>query len=277
MTGPATINDNIHPVAAASATRSDAPSIPTSAVILPPDINAIASIIPTTTQLLPITPSHAQTIAELLTTCPTQTEINQIRSDFNLTFDTTTTLDTTFWGTDCVAGNGPKSPITRIYNAFRVMKYLQFDQPLQLLNTTNIYDWLKGVHEIHFFSGSLYSSAGGGVINIRADIFQYPEEDQWLTPEGVGLATAVGLFVHEGWHDLAGVGHDCTTIPGNDSSLEYNGAWAAQYWYFRWLTDHSGNFMTNTEKNAARIDAENAATRFCSVSPSLQSWIDANR
>ena len=42
---------------------------------------------------------------------------------------------------------------------------------------------------------------------------------------------------------------------GNDSTLEYGGAWAAQYWFNVWLADRSGANLTGDEKASAAASA----------------------
>lgn len=46
----------------------------------------------------------------------------------------------------------------------------------------------------------------------------------------------------------------------NDSSLEYGGAFAAQYWYLKWLADHSTTHLSTQEKEWAAKSANDLRT-----------------
>jgi hypothetical protein len=59
-------------------------------------------------------------------------------------------------------------------------------------------------------------------------------------------------------------------IWNNDSSLEYGGVWAAQYWWNMWLAEHSGSYLTDDQKKLAKRDGDRLLTNrmsCCKLSP----------
>lgn len=168
-----------------------------------------------------------------------------------------------------------------VYNAFRAMRLIDFDTPIPVLNATNLYEWLFSLNltNIHFTVGEQWSFAERGAINLRGEVLDAPEMRVWIDPRsGVGLMDVVLIIVHEARHARAlgnpnadadnTIGHPCSNDPSiehvHDPSIEYGGAWAAQYWTSRWLAEHSGHYLSSLEKRYASGAAEQVRiSRFC--------------
>jgi hypothetical protein len=215
-------------------------------------------------------------VDELLSRCPSQQTMEAIRRDFNISFDSRLVAP---WS---CSGDGTESSVMlTVYNAFRAMRLIEFDAPIPLLNSRNLYDWLYGLNlaNIKFTLGESYSFADRGVINLRGEVLDSPDYRQWVSPRSaIGLMNIVLLIVHEARHANASgsphanpdgtIGHPCSTDPAiedvSDPTIDFGGAWAAQYWTSRWLAEHSGHYLTPREKAFAAAAAEQVRTsRFC--------------
>ena len=209
----------------------------------------------------------------LLRTCPTAAEIATIRRDIHIEFDDGVLRATGPGGMgvtrpDCtpgvVVGRGRSDVLLCLFNALRAMKLITFDRPMPILNTTNLYEWWvqQGI-TIHVVSSSALASnavLGSRRVNILEGVFSGPGSGTFwssYTPSHfAGLYIVVGLLVHEARHAMTGGKRHDMADHQTDSSLGYGGAWAAHYWYFRWLTEHSDRYLTVQEK----IDARGMAT-----------------
>lgn len=207
-----------------------------------------------------------RSLDELLATCPTPGEIARIRGDFNLSFAPGVALPPY----SCAPGGDATNPQLTLYNALRAMAALEFDAPLPLTGARNLYDWLRdlGLDGIRVVPGDDLNHAEGGTIYLPARDLATPDKRRWVDPRtGTGLAHVVATILHEARHTTPGGDrpHDCTRdgLPA-DSSLAFGGAWALQYWYFVWLAEHSGRWLTPYQREIARGDAARLrATRFC--------------
>jgi hypothetical protein len=277
---------------------------------------------------------------DILSRDPTYEEVAQIRRDFPFMFD---------YGTQTEGVPGKSlNPLTSLINAFRCMKALTFDAPIPLLNTTNLYDWMKAnrisirvVSDEEGRSSASVSPTAVGYQEIRIlhHVLSGKWNAAWMDDFGVGVSSTIALLVHESSHTILGKIHNCSdsgwrfivdgpcfidgrfyavseetkacpytvyrsdgsvllhmreasyepppysrsfkfksnsqpgywsadgrrlsnddltaawkTAPDDwpwDDSLEYGGAWAAQYWYYVWLSQHSGTRLTSSEKAIA--------------------------
>lgn len=223
-----------------------------------------------------LTRPNAYDVDDLLARCPTTETMAAIRRDFNISFDARLSAP---WS--CSTDGRESSAMLTVYNAFRAMRLIEFDAPMPVLNTTNLYAWLYSLDltNIHFTVGEEWSHAERGTLNLRGELLDSPELRQWVDPRSaIGLANIVLLIVHEARHaNAAGspnanpdgtIGHVCSRDPSienvHDPSIAYGGAWAAQYWTSRWFAEHSGHYLTSLEKRYAAGDAEQIrTTRFC--------------
>ncbi len=204
------------------------------------------------------------TVDSLLASCPTRAEMEGIRSRVDMSFDVAPATWT------CSVGGDESSEMLAAYNAFRLMKLIRFDAPMPLLNTTNLYDWwvARGT-AVQFTSDDNYSHADSdrNRIFVRAEVLRNAGRSWDSGATYVGMAAVIGLLVHEAWH-IAGATLHTTTCAGHpeggdDPSLAYGGAWAAQYWYFRWLAEHSGGHLTPSQKAQASSVAALVSERIC--------------
>ena len=206
-----------------------------------------------------------RTIADLLASCPTHEERLAIRRDFNIAYQPGVPLGP--WG--CSVGGAESSIELTVYNAFRAMRLIQFDAPIPVLGATNLYEWLFGeqLTQILVTAGEAYSSAHGGMMRIRSEVLGQLSQREWVNfSSGTGLLDIVTLLVHEGRHATGGPGHDCS-INGaaRDSTLEYGGSWAVQYWLYRWLAEHSGSYLSARDRQyAAELAEYILSSGFCS-------------
>jgi hypothetical protein len=209
------------------------------------------------------------TMDAVLSSCPTRGEIDSIFTDFNVTFDASVPPQAPW---TCTPGGSESSIGLNIINLFRCAKALTFDTPMPLIGNTSIYNWLRSLGLVWHLTGDEISNAGGNFIHFRYQVFASPEKRYWLDPRsGSGMVNLLGLAVHEARHTEPGgnKGHACGPIsglyPGSlDTTLEYGGAWAVQYYYFRWLAEHSGSQLTAYQKTYASDNAAQLlSTKFC--------------
>lgn len=201
----------------------------------------------------------ARRVDDLLALSPTEAERRAIRRDFRIWFS---------------SGEPSWNVMLGIYNVFRGLRLIQFDSPIPLFGETNAYRWLQRVGvSIDFFHGAEGHHTGTDMILHMNDVTFDPSKQVWLN-----LQLASAVLLHEAWHAAGGIGtgHNrdsaCLDIGGTwgtrDSSFEYRGAWAAQYWYLRWLATHSGAYLSLEEKQAAAASAHAAQGMIC-VRPRL--------
>lgn len=187
-----------------------------------------------------------ETLDAILAREPTAEEVEVIHGDFDVTFES------------------DPDPISRrsLIDAFRCLRALRFDAPVPMLGSRSAYAWLRsGGIAVHVFDGDGFSRSGRPILIRRGSLLR--GSAQWDDGAGVGMVGLVELLVHEGFHTISGVAHDCRDAYGNlglDSSLGYGGAWAAQYWFDRWLAEHSGSYLSDAQKRSAANLAEELRT-----------------
>ena len=204
-----------------------------------------------------------QTVDELLRTCPSQQDLNDIVRDFGFQFV----------APPCDPNGSDGGSLLAFINAMRVWKLIQFDAPIPLLNATNVYDWLRQVGVRFVVENANYSTGWDGVVYLSASVFaragrrwmDYNTPNQW---ERGGLMMASSAIVHEAWHASKNIVHNCNMSADGfmmgDSDLAYGGAWAAHYWLLRWLEEHSGEYLSPPEKQWAGMRAESVLRSLCS-------------
>lgn len=237
------------------------------------DVVSLADFVPTADTVLTRSLPRYRTVDELLATCPTQAEMQQIRDDFNITFDARVFEDDARHGPNlaCTPGGRESSVMLGMFNMFRVLRLVEFDAEMPLLGYRNLYDWARDQgFLIRIFSDSLAAERGQErrshgydmTIFLNDRVFASPHWRVGYDPQAGAGGFNCEVFIHEAWHALTGRGHDMMLLKGwesgdcEDSSLEYGGAWAAVYWYFRWLAEHSGGFLSAQERQSAAWAAE---------------------
>jgi hypothetical protein len=206
--------------------------------------------------------SVAPAIDDLLTTCPTQQELDRFNADFDIFFDPAANLPPYA----CQNGRDPGgsvNPLLAVYQALRAMDALTFDQPLPW-TSLSLYDWLKSTITGFNIAPVQYSGCcdAQGRIVLKSDLLSQPSYAAWLEPQqSVGLMHFAGLIVHETRH-AEGKPHTCNGT--EDATLSEMGAWAAQYYFFLWMANHTPpGELSDAEKAAAAAAAADALTRIC--------------
>lgn len=193
------------------------------------------------------------TLDALMASCPTQAEMDQIRADFDIRFGPG--VDTTF---RCAENGTDSNQMLSVYNWFRVAAAMNFDAPLPIIGSTNLYQWLKSLNVKWYLrfpttedpynraacsdDSSRSSVPGAGcvidtvIINASSpgDTTEYPARVNPLrrhvrgTPELTGMnlipgdALAPALLAHEGKHTDAGgrMYHACSDSSGTRDSAD---------------------------------------------------------
>jgi hypothetical protein len=163
----------------------------------------------------------------------------------------------------------------------RAAMAIRFDSPIPLLWTDTIWEYLKrNIGTIRIWRPTDNSRNAEGFVATRTVfLFSYPCGPMWSDPSNYGLgANGLTLLVHEARHiEMPYLAHNCsdagvrcsdtamrsgTCTDGFvarpfDESLEYGGAYAADYWTRRWLAEHSGDWLSPSQ----RLDMEASAWR----------------
>jgi hypothetical protein len=209
-----------------------------------------------------LAPSGGATIDDLLTTCPTQQELDRFNADFDIFFDPAANLPP-YACRDGRDPGGGVNPRLAVYQALRAIDALAFDQPLPW-TSLSLYDWLRSTITGFNIAPVPYSGCCDelGRITLKADLLSQPSYATWLEPgQSVGLMHFAGLVVHEARH-AEGKPHTCQGT--EDATLSEMGAWAAQYYFFLWMANHAPpGQLSDTESAAATWAANDALTRIC--------------
>jgi hypothetical protein len=202
-----------------------------------------------------------QNIEILLSTCPSESELERFTSDFHILFDE----KISYPPYDCHNGKGPEgevNPRLAFFQGLRVIHALQFNKPLPWTDLT-LYQWLKGAIRGIVITDAEYSHCCTSDMEIvlKADLLLQPDYQFWINPQsGSGLIGLIGLIVHEARHAEVG-GHTCGS---DDATLEELGAWGTQYYLFLYMAQnaHPG-FFTEDQRQIALNHAETAIQRIC--------------
>ena len=192
------------------------------------------------------------TVDELAYPCPSAEDIRQIRNDFNIYFNAPPAP----WF--CTNNGYEYSTTLSIYNALRIMKCTPFDENFQWdLEHNNMYQWLKDVNiegiEIFACPEGLCNSHYDGVIHLVSLTSIGPSliSDQFSRTALGATRTAV-LLSHEAQHEY--LYHTC--LGGKDHNLDEMGAWAVQYYLLNMLSQNTGIYFTEEQKQEFESLAE---------------------
>jgi hypothetical protein len=226
--------------------------------------NAKGSPVPAPTKVSPADSGpRTQTVDELLRTCPSQQDMNDIARDFGFQFV----------APPCNQNSSEGGALLAFIDTMRVWKLIRFDAPIPLLNATSVYDWLRQTGVRFVITRQDYPTGWDGIVYLSASGLARGGR-QWMdygTPnpwERGGLMLPASSLVHEAWHASRNIVHNCRAntdgVMEGDSDLAYGGAWAAHYWLFRWLEEHSGEYLSPSEKQWAGLRAESVLRALCS-------------
>jgi hypothetical protein len=194
--------------------------------------------------------------------CPSAASIAVTDRDFQLQFEGDPTGGRP---SDCpVAQTG--RPLTdlqaNVYRALAVLRQLQFDTPLPFTGMPP-YEWMRtSIRGMRFRTDIPTSSCcrPDGFINISVGA----QSGFVFTPPGVSpfrnVASAMALFVHEARHNNGKL-HTCGD---NDQTVHELGAWGAQYYFRRWILDHTPPGVVPDEvRPRLEVDTRGLCSRFC--------------
>lgn len=208
------------------------------------------------------------TVDELLRTCPTPEEQFRIRQDFNISFDASVP-ESAVTAAHCTYGGSESNIMLSVYNAFRLMRLINFDRPLPLIGATNLYQWLRDLQLVYRVKEVEHNCAGYNRMYLRWQALAAPRMRYWADPvEGCGIRDLIALILHEARHTNPGGAkrHTCDVSRPrgggiHDINLGYGGAWGLQFWYYVWLGRYSGPYLTAQQKHDALVNAEGLRLR----------------
>jgi hypothetical protein len=254
------------------------PKAPAKVTLAPITVNAA---FPLARNISPPLTSAESPVDQLLASCPTDAEI----LDIYRTFPGFSVEGGSRVPYACTPGGTESSEMLNAINMFRLARLVHFDTPIPLLNATNVWDWLAslGLRTIRFTRDAEFSNGANRDVQIT---MRRGNDEAWRrsTAPGSSAFAAPSILVHEGWHAATDKMHPCNhsgqcctetqlrstgctypNVGSDDPSLEYGGAWAAQFWYLRWLARHSGDYlnadMRNTAEAMSRLALERMARR----------------
>jgi concanavalin A-like lectin/glucanase superfamily protein len=174
-----------------------------------------------------------------LAACPTAEQVSSIDKDLRLSFEADPTAGEPL---ACTSAQGSRDLTVfkkAIYNTLRLMKRLEFDQPLPWTKEP-LYTWfVRNIRGIRFRSDIANSACcdPARVLGIVTPNSRVPAfTSRWHEPAlGGGINVRLGLFVHEARH-AEGKPHTCGT---RDNTLDELGAWGVNYYLLRWLAEHT--------------------------------------
>jgi hypothetical protein len=230
------------------------PTPPPRTVIYPTDESPVQTPI----ELL-ATATPVENIETLLSTCPSDLELDRFNTDFHILFDSADP----FPPYECQDGTGPGgqvNPKLALYQGLRAIHALQFSQALPWTEH-GLYEWLReAIHGI-VVTDTEYSHccAAGKKIVLKADLLYQLDYQVWGNPQsGGGLMGLIGLIVHEARHAEIG-GHTCGS---DDCTLEELGAWGVQYYLYLYMAENTpAAFFTQQQRQMTLNHADTALTR----------------
>jgi hypothetical protein len=221
----------------------------------------------------PPMPWNYKTANQLVSTCPFEQEIKQIRHDFNIYFEKGLIDHGVLKPWSCTNNGKESSIMLSMYNIFRLAKSVPFNKNFPWEPSYgNLYDWLKSLDltAIGFFWAEQNepSHAIGKRIYLIGNYLGDPIYREIINQQtGVGIIHALVLLVHEARHAGYNIGHNCGGGT-KDTNLSYMGAWAVQYYLLKMLAENTGNFFTNYEQNMLIGSAQSVlSNRFCVQPP----------
>ncbi len=230
---------------------------------------------PTTPTPPSATPTPRPSIDNLIAQCPTAAQVRAIDSQLKLVFDADPTRNLPLACT-AAAGSADLTPYKkRVYQSFVAMQQIPFDAPLPWTSKP-LYQWLVStIRGVHFRSDSAYSwcCEPGSLIVVHTAANQATDNSclmaggtsRWIAPNvGCGMDAFIALVVHEARHNN-GKPHTCGS---SDNTIAEMGAWGVQYYFFRWLAEHTGDYLTPADyqpsTNYYRDTAHAQARQTCS-------------
>jgi len=207
------------------------------------------------------TPTPVANIDILLSSCPTQMELERFKTDFDTVFEP----ELQFPQYACQNGTGTDgnvNPQLAFYQALRVIHSLQFDANLPWTDQT-LYNWLKSTIDGVILNETelSYCCDPENRIVIKASLLNQKDYQFWVNPQsGSGLIGLIGLLVHEARHAEIG-GHTCGT---DDETLEELGAWGTQYYLYKFMAENTPKgYFTDLQRQIAMSHANTALNRIC--------------
>ena len=223
-------------------------------------------------------PAAPASIDELLAVCPTAGEVQRVDQDLQLFFFADPSRGEPLACT-AAGGSADLTPFQkRVYQALLAMQRIPFDAPFPWTSRP-LYDWFKtAVRGIQFRSDVPLTTCCGsdGLIKLKTAPTR-AEDDSclmsgdtplWVEPGGVcGMDAFIALIVHEARHNEIG-NHTCGS---NDQTIDEMGAWAVQYFFDRWLAQHTGTYLSPIDGRPAgtyhsvALEAahQTCSSRFC--------------
>jgi hypothetical protein len=179
-------------------------------------------------------------VDEFLAKCPTEAEMDAVDADVTLRFDSDPTAGSGQLACRATLGSRDLTPFQkRVYNAIRVIKEFEFDEPLPWTSKP-LYDWFADAADTVKFREEIslsFCCEPTGVINIRTHGLAINETERFLDPAlEDGIASFILLLLHETRH-AEGYIHTCGT--NADLRLTEMGAWGLQYSLDVWMADHT--------------------------------------
>lgn len=192
----------------------------------------------------------------LLARCLAPKQIERIVRQFNIRWDEGVPPPT------CPQPDGSPSATYNLVSALAALEDVTFDLPVPVLESSRPYDWLasRGL-SFRVRRGQQYSSAGGNEVWLREEDLSQPWDRVMVHPSsGTGALYLMQLLVHEAKHVGAdGRAHDWGF--GQDSSLSYGGAWAAAYYFLRWMAERTpSNWLSPYAREQAQASAQRILT-----------------
>lgn len=157
---------------------------------------------------------------------------------------------------------------------------IRFDSTVPVLGTATLWDFIRrNIDEIRLFSDQTRSMA----VRAGTRTMQWPAQCTrrllWSDPAngGAGIGGQLPILVHEAKHvespelrhnadencllcsDWGFRSGTCPPKFGHavrDSSLKYGGAGAAHYYTLLWLADHSGDWLSQSDRDRSRAAAQ---------------------
>jgi hypothetical protein len=225
---------------------------------------------PQTTPTPIVTPTPRPSIDDLIAECPTAAQVQAINSQLKLIFDADPTRNLPL---ACTAAAG-SADLTlfkkRVYQSFVAMQQIPFDAPLPWTSRP-LYQWLVStIRGVHFAdTGGSWCCEPGSLIVVQTASNQATDNsclmaghtNRWIDPNyPCGMDAFIALVVHEARHNN-GKPHTCGS---NDNTIAEMGSWGVQYYFFRWLSEHTGDYLTSFYRDKAREQAhQTCAIRFC--------------
>lgn len=216
-------------------------------------------------------PWNYSTAEQLVSTCPFESEIKQIRKDFNIYFEKGLVTNGILVPWSCTNNGKESSIMLSMYNIFRLLKCIPFDKNFPWAPTfNNLYEWLKSLNltAIGFFWAQQNQNSCGWDkwIYLKGNNLADPIYREIINPQsGVGIIHGLVLLVHEARHAGYNIPHNCGV---KDTNLAYMGAWGVQYYLLKMLAENTNNFFSDYQKSMLLGDAQNIlATRFCDQVP----------